>query len=199
MDVELERFKTEINLTEFASSYGYVLDERESCRTCNVMRHSDGSKIVVATDTDGHGIYFDVHNATSSGSIIDFVKHRKGVNLGFARKALRDWITNPSLSFPTAHRVFTKPRPITRDRAGLFAEWQGMEPYNGRYLQGRGLSPETIAKFSEHIRISASKDGKFRNVVFRHDDDDGLAGWEVKIMALPAFQEERGRRYLFVR
>jgi len=187
MDAELERFKTGIDLTEFACSYGYVIDERESCRTCNVMRHSDGSKIVVATGTDGHGIYFDVHDATSSGSVIDFVIHRKGVNLGFARKELREWLGTPNLSFPIARKVFTRPRPITRDRAGLFAAWQGMEPYSGTYLQGRGLSPETIAAFADHIRISVTKDGKYRNVVFRHDDEDGLSGWEVKNRGLTGF------------
>src|SRR5438874_2232583 len=93
-NAEIERIKTEVNLTEFACSYGYVIDEREICRTCNVLRHSDGSKIVVATAPDGHGIYFDVHNATSSGSVIDFVKHRKGVNFGGACRELEGWRTN---------------------------------------------------------------------------------------------------------
>ena len=39
---ELERFKTEINLTEFAVSLGYQLDRRKSSRSSIVMRNAEG-------------------------------------------------------------------------------------------------------------------------------------------------------------
>ena len=53
---ELERFKGEINLVEFAQSLGYVVIKKESSRACAVMKLG-GDKIVVATDkADGHGI-----------------------------------------------------------------------------------------------------------------------------------------------
>src|SRR5215471_609273 len=70
-DIELERFKTEVNLAELAYSYGYELDRKESSRTSFVMRHQDGDKIVVATDTDGHGIFFSIRDDRQHGSVID--------------------------------------------------------------------------------------------------------------------------------
>src|SRR5712692_6055571 len=121
---EIERIKRETGLPELAASYGYALDEKASCRTSLVMRHH-GSKIIVATGEDGHGIFFDVHGS-AGGSVIDFVMWQEGVNFGGACKVLSERITAPRLSFPTVSRVFEKPAPITRDRAGVVAAWERM-------------------------------------------------------------------------
>ena len=48
MDTELERFKIEVVLPEFAASRGYALDRRASSRNSIVMRHPDGDKIIIA-------------------------------------------------------------------------------------------------------------------------------------------------------
>lgn len=88
---ELERFKSQINLAEYAQAQGYEIDRKESSRASTVMR-SGGDKIIVATDTDGHGIYFSVRDDADHGSIIDFVQKRQGLNLGQVRKELRPWI-----------------------------------------------------------------------------------------------------------
>jgi len=44
---ELDRFKTEINLSQFAASRGYQLDKRESSPNSAVMRHPEGDKIII--------------------------------------------------------------------------------------------------------------------------------------------------------
>lgn len=49
---ELERFKTAINLTEYAAGQGYLLDRRASSRNSVVMRHPNGDKIVIARGED---------------------------------------------------------------------------------------------------------------------------------------------------
>ena len=77
-----------MNLGELATSYGYAPDRRESSRSSLVMRHADGDKIIIATGEDGHAVFFSVH-ADASGSVIDFVMHRQGGNLGHAWKTLR--------------------------------------------------------------------------------------------------------------
>lgn len=48
MDTELERFKIEVVLPEFAAARGYFLDRRASSRNSVVMRHPDGDKIIIA-------------------------------------------------------------------------------------------------------------------------------------------------------
>jgi len=83
---ELENFKTEINLTEYAAGLGYVLDRKASSRNSVVMREEGGDKIVIARGHDRHWIYFSVRDDSDNGTILDFVQNRKGVKLlGFHR------------------------------------------------------------------------------------------------------------------
>jgi len=186
-DDELERFKT-LNLGELAASYGYELDRRESSRSSLVMRHADGDKIIIATGEDGHAVFFSVHTE-ASGSVIDFIMHRQGGNLGYARKTLRAYV--PS-SFPTAQTYhIQKPRPLAHNRATLLAQWHKMRSYTGGYLENRGLTAATLAAFSERLRIDERG-----NTVFRHDDRDGLTGWEVKNKAFTGFASG-GHKALF--
>ena len=186
-DAELERFKT-LNLGEVAASYGYTPDRRESSRSSLVMRHADGDKIVVATGEDGHAVFFSV-KADASGSVIDFVMHREGVNLGDARRVLR--AHSPASSHTVTSLHIPKPRPISHDRAALVAQWHGFAPYSGGYLESRGLTAATLAAFADRLRT----DGR-GNTVFRHDDRDGLSGWEAKNRGFTGFAAG-GRKALF--
>lgn len=182
---ELERFKSEISLAEVAAAHGYQLDRQHSSRSSLVMRHPDGDKIVVATGEDGHGVFFSVRT-NASGSVIDFVMERRGLNLGQVRGVLRPYLSGGVFSFPTAKSSplprLPKPQPIPHDRAALVSRWLGFRPYGGGYLEGRGLSRETIAAFAERIRLDERG-----NTVFRHDDLDGLLGWEVKNRGFTGF------------
>src|ERR1700736_3562482 len=89
---ELETFKTDINLTEYAAASGYRLDRKASSRNSVVMVHPERDKIIIAVDRDRHWIYFAIGEDTDNGSIIDFVQKRKGGNLGDVRSALRPWL-----------------------------------------------------------------------------------------------------------
>lgn len=186
MDTELEKFKTEINLAEMASSYGYELVRKESSRASLVMRHPDGDKIVVATGTDGHSIFFSVHDEGKSGSVIDFVKWKENTNLGYARQTLRKWVANPASFFPTAPKPnFPRPVAVPQDCTARHAEWLRMQPYRATgkgYLEKRGLSADTIRTFSE--RVGVDQRG---NVCFRHDDLRSVTGWEMKNNAFTGF------------
>ena len=71
---ELEDFKSEINLTEYAAGQGYVLDRKASSRNSAVMRRDDGDKVVIARGQDRHWIYFSVRDDADNGSIVDFVQ-----------------------------------------------------------------------------------------------------------------------------
>jgi hypothetical protein len=195
-DTELERFKIEINLTELASSYGYELNRKESSRASFVMRHQDGDKIVIATDLDGHGIFFSVQDDRQHGSVIDFVKWKSRASLGQVRQILRRWIANPTSFFPTAQKYQPlRPKPITHDCAVAYTQWLRMRPYNrahGRaYLEKRGLTADTISAFSERIGIDL-----YGNVAFRHDDLHSVTGWEIKNTDFTGFSKG-GRKALF--
>lgn len=194
-DTELERFKTEINLVELACSYGYELDRKESSRTSFVMRHQDGDKIVVATDTDEHGIFFSVQDNRQHGSVIDFVKWKSGANLGQSRQILRQWIANPTSPFPAQKCQPLRPEPIMHNYTASYAQWLRMKPYNQAYgkgyLEKRGLSADTVSRFSERIGID-----EYGNTVFRHDDLLNVTGWEIKNRGFTGFSRG-GKKALF--
>jgi len=91
-DRTLIEFKTGINLVEFATSYGYVLDRRETSGNSAVMRHAGGDKIIVARAAHGHWVYFSVRDDADNGTIIDFIQHRnQGATLGHVRRELAAW------------------------------------------------------------------------------------------------------------
>jgi hypothetical protein len=108
-DDELERFKSQISLAEYAQAQGYEIDHRESGRASLVMRNGD-DKIIVATDADGHGIYFSVRDDADNGSVIDFVQMRQGLNLGQVRKELRGWCPGSSSYSPVTTSAADRPR-----------------------------------------------------------------------------------------
>ena len=190
---ELERFKSQINLAEYAQAQGYEIDRKESSRASTVMR-SGGDKIIVATDTDGHGIYFSVRDDADHGSIIDFVQKRQGLNLGQVRKELRPWIGDRPEQRqrvqrkPEAERP-RKPEPSTADRQQVLAVWMKMQPGNGRhpYLEReRKLKAETLAdpRFVGMVRTDARG-----NAAFPHYDRQGLAGFELKNEGFTGFSK----------
>ncbi len=90
---QLERFKTEINLVEYAQSQGYEYLTQESSANSAVLRHNSGDKILVVTDTENSGIYFSLNDDRDRGTIVDFVQHRLDLNLGEVRKELRPWLS----------------------------------------------------------------------------------------------------------
>lgn len=192
---ELERFKSEINLVQYAEGQGYQIDRKDSSRASTVMRQG-ADKIIVATSQDGHGIYFSVRDSTDNGSIIDFVQRRQGLNLGQVRKALRPWLDpSPSSSYrpaverkPEAERA-RKPEPSTADRQQVLAVWMTLQPAQGRhpYLENeRALSPATLAdpRFIGMLRQDARG-----NAVFPHYDKLGLAGYELKNKGYTGFSK----------
>ena len=128
---QLERFKTEINLVEYAQSQGYEYLKQESNPNSAVLHHNSGEKIVVATDTDGHGIYFNLNDEGDNGTIIDFIQHRRNFNLGQVSQELRPWLSygDCASSSGKANRrsdyvYVAKPKPMDRDRINEYLQRQ---------------------------------------------------------------------------
>ena len=137
---ELQRFKQDISLAEYAAGEGYVLVKNESSRNSFVMqREADHDKIIVATDTDGHGIYFSVRDDADNGSIIDFVQKRKGLNLGQVRQELRPHTGENREARPIETQL-GKPKVSTQDTHKAAVNWSRAQPAPGHdYLERRGI------------------------------------------------------------
>jgi hypothetical protein len=182
---ELERFKTAINLTEFAASEGYFLDHRASSRNSAVMRHSGGDKIVITRGEDRHWIYFSVRDEADNGSIVDFIQHRRRCSIVAVRWVLRPWIGG-SIVRPTPDRYIPDLVPVTRDRAGVIRALTALRPLvTHRYLEEERGIPRRLL---EHPRFAGRVLVDVRsNVVFPHADQDGPCGYEIKNHAFTGF------------
>jgi hypothetical protein len=176
---ELDRFKSEINLTEYAASRGYRLDRRESSRNSVVMRHpaTDDKIIIARSPRDGHWIYFSVRDDRDHGTIIDFVHRRDHGTLGDVRRELAPWIGACHPRVPTQlYRSTVSTRTV--DRATVERAFEGARLVaNCRYLNQRGITPETLG--SERFSGTFREDVR-GNVLFPHRDPHGLTGFESK-------------------
>jgi hypothetical protein len=176
---ELERLKSDINLTEYAASRGYQLDRRESSRNSVVMRHpvSDDKIIVSRAERAGHWIYFSVRDARDSGTIIDFVQHRDRCSVADTRRELAAWLGVDRPRFaPTSYRASVAPRAVDRDAARLAYD-SGWLVGDSPYLRSRGVRPATLTAPRFLGTFRADSRGR---VLFPHHDDAGFAGFESK-------------------
>ncbi|NJK57770.1 MAG: toprim domain-containing protein [Pleurocapsa sp. SU_5_0] len=174
---ELEKFKTEINLVEYAQSQGYQYISQASSRNSAVLRHPDGDKIVVATDTDGHGVYFSVRDDADNGTIIDFIQNRQNTRLSGVRKELRDWLNKPRAR-GSEFIPRDKPQSINSDRLKIIKAASNFEVVQSHpYLEKRGIK-QSILK-SDRFLGTVAVDNR-GNAIFPHYDGNGITGFTAK-------------------
>lgn len=183
---ELEQFKTQINLVEYAQSQGYQYISQASSRNSAVLRHDNGDKIVVATDTDGHGVYFSVRDDSDHGTIVDFVQNRSNLSLGGVRKELRDWRNEQRLQ-TSKFIPRDKPQPINSDRLSIIKAASNFKVVQSHpYLEKRGIS-QSILKSDRFIgTVAIDSRG---NAIFPHYDRDGLTGFTIKNDSFTGFSK----------
>ncbi len=172
--IELDAFKREIDLRQFAASLGYVLDRRESWRGSTVLRRG-GDKIVVKRNHNGHYVFFSVRDDRDNGTIIDFVQRRQHLSLGAVRQILRPWIGRPATALPCLPKL----EPTGPDRMRVEREYRRMRdaPRHPYLEYDRGLPAALLMapRFAGRVRID-NRD----NAVFPHFDVAGLCGYEIK-------------------
>lgn len=183
MDLELERFKTEIDLRAFAASQGFELDRKESWAGSAVMRHPPHDKIIIKREAaSGHYVYFSVRDDHDNGTVIDFAMRRLGGSLGTARKALRIFMGLPA--------PVINPYPplvgINKDRIRVERAFSQMTAaMRHPYLESeRGIPRDILEARRFAGRIRADKRG---NAVFPHFDAEGLSGYEIKNKGFTSF------------
>ena len=172
-DSELDVFKREIDLRQFAVSLGYEVDRRESWRGSTVLR-SGGDKIVVKRNGNGHYVFFSVRDDRDHGTVIDFLQWREDLSLGAVRQILRPWIGRPA-----SPPQFPKLEPTSPDRMRVESEYRRM--VNGLrhpYLEHERCLPASLLSSSRFAgRVRTDRRG---NAVFPHFDVAGLCGYEIK-------------------
>lgn len=187
---ELDLFKSQINLSEYAAAQGYTLDRKHSSRNSVAMRGRAGDKIIIARDaTSGHWMYFSVTDDHDNGTIIDFVNHRQRFSLGAIRKVLRPWVglaADPPKRVPiTAYQRDVE--PIQKDRAAMLAQFTAMTPlaHGHPYLEQERHIPRTVLEAPRFARRIYTD--RYHNAVFPHHDRAGVCGYEIRNFRFKGF------------
>ena len=178
-DGELEAFKRDIDVRQFAASMGYEIDQRESWRGSTVMRRG-ADKIVVKRKRNHHYVFFSVRDERDHGTIIDFLQRRQKLSLGAVRQALRPWIGKPTLL------RFPQLEPSSQDRMRVESAYRRMAPVlRHPYLEHERCLPAVVLssrRFTGRVRMDARG-----NAVFPHFDREGLCGYEIKNRGFTGF------------
>ena len=179
-DAELESFKREIDLRQFAVSLGYEIDRRESWRGSTVLR-CGADKIVVKRSGNGHYVFFSVRDDRDNGTVIDFLQRRQHLSLGAVRQILRPWLGRPS-----APSQFPKLEPASPDRMRVESAYRRMvNAQRFPYLEHQRCVPAAVLlspRFAGRMRIDS-----LGNTVFPHCDAAGLCGYEIKNRGFTGF------------
>jgi len=167
---ELNRFKTNINLAEFATAFGYYKDKEKSSINAPVMRHENGDKIIIGKDrSDGHYIYFNPNDEGDSGTVIDFVKNRTGETLGYIRKRLRSWLHNPQPQENIPVKASTK------DALRIANIWSAIEETTSPFDSHWGVHHVTLDRLQRMRNVKRGKDHEY---YFALSDLNGICGIE---------------------
>lgn len=183
---ELDRFKSEINLIEYASDKGYQVDRAESSRNSVVLRQpTTDDKLIVARGQNGHWKYFSVRDPGDNGTIIDFIKQRENTSLGEIRQELRPWIgENPKQSPIKNFNSNIEASRFSRSSVQQAYDKTSSVIWNSRYLLNRGISRDTLTDRRFIGQVHQDNKGNF---VFPHRDREGLSGFELKNQGFTGF------------
>lgn len=179
-DAELERFKTEINLSEYAAAHGYQLAQLESSRNSVAMKHPNGDKIIIARGSDNHWIYFSVRSDQDNGSIIDFVQKHQGGSLGKVRQILRPWVGQGTLNLPrpAPGSFASQVEKSSKDRQAIIKAFAAMSVADDHpYLETRAIGKELLSDPRFAGRVYVDRHGA---AIFPHEDEQGLCSYEIK-------------------
>lgn len=202
---EIERFKTEIDLRQYAAAVcGYRVDKNESYTTATTLRKdapgpaSDpewiGAKITVRQWPGGHWWYRSWHHG-HQGSIIDFIAHERGYKGQMppavwkeVMQELRAWIgATPPVRVPMPRLEMAEAN--LEEVHARFARMQ-VDRCNA-YLEHTRKIPAWVLQ-SSPFRDSVYVDDH-KNVIFPHYDSfpvvslEDVCGYEVRNLNYKSF------------
>jgi len=170
---ELARLKQEIDLRVVAEMLGFVEDLKAGDRRHTVMRHMDGTKLIIGVAAKSGDWAFS-SNVGQQGTVIDLLKWREGLSIGQSRGKLRSWLRSGQ---ERSYARRPKPAPAPPDAARAISEWAvATESYRSVFLEeSRRILPEVLAsnRFAGTFRVDDR-----HNVVFPYFSGGDLVGVE---------------------
>lgn len=184
MDKELERFKTDIDLVEYAESKGFVIDKAKSGKKSVVMRRGSdaflkGGEVVGISfhPRTGHKVYNNFSKG-KGGTIIDFVQEELGgATLGFVRKELRAYLSVNDSYKKKKCQPMLKENTAGRRMALKEEKDNSWLDVRRTYLKSRGIRLEVLQdpRFFGLIYTD-----KYHNALFPHHRGGKFSGFEKR-------------------
>ncbi|HIF26233.1 MAG TPA: DUF3991 domain-containing protein [Micavibrio sp.] len=172
---EFSRFKSEINLTQYAAHLGYQIDARKSTRSSIAMR-KDSDKVIISK-RGTLWVYFSVTDETDNGTIIDFATKRTGADFYAIGQELQNWLTGGA-TLPDPQSYVPEITPQEYDSARVAKIFKRCKPVTySRYLASRGLTRALLkdGRFAGRIYTD-----RYQNAAFPHYKHSSVCGLELK-------------------
>lgn len=196
-DSELDRFKDQIPIVPLATSrYGY--DVTDQARNGSWHKLEKAGEVLIVSKKDGRDVFMNAGDTKDSGSVVDFVKTRDGLNLGQVRQQLRQYLgeggpeqdrqllaqrPEPSRTRqPERGPEATLPDDPQERREELLKRTLGVQPAltDRSYLKERGLSDDTINAPAFQGRVFTGQNGPHKNTVFPLINENGYSSYEER-------------------
>lgn len=188
----LDDYRREIDLVSFLEQEGFRVKTSKGSRHSKwvTMEEPDsGRHLIVSRKQSGEYRYYNPSDDFDKGTIIDFVASKKHYDLSSKKgwREVADYL-NDYLGRPTHHLHTVQQQPseeVKRNRA--VTQYFELEPLKDtRYLESRGISPETLSSFPFGQRIfnqtftNEDKTFKVINTVFPLENENGMLGLVVR-------------------
>ncbi len=175
--IDIDLLKRNISLLEVASEYGYKLNKTKSTKQSASLK-SDCDSIIVKMDKDGHWVYFNTHDSSDKGSVVDFIMYRN-LSLTFAQalRQIQAQYFGKVLDAPVEIKK-VRLEPTAKDIVGARREISRMTISTANnYLAHRGIKECVLRdrRFYGTVLVD-----RYRNAVFPHINEKGVCGGEKR-------------------
>lgn len=188
----LDDYRREIDLVTFLEQEGFRVKTSKGSRHSKwvTMEEPDSGRcLIVSRKQSGEYRYYNPSDDFDKGTIIDFVAGKKHYDLSTKKgwREVADYF-NDYLGRPTHHLHTVQQQPseeVKRNRA--VTQYFELEPLRDtRYLESRGILPETLSSFPFGQRIfnqtftNEEKTFRITNTVFPLENENGMLGLVVR-------------------
>ena len=182
--IDIGKIKREVNLVEVAALYGYRINKQKTSQS-SVNLKSDVDSLILKQDEDGHWVYFNVHNASDKGSILDFVLYRQpGLVFQEALRKINEDYFGKILAVPSEMRGM-QVKPVKKNRKYILDQYNKMKNIqSSEYLMSRGIDNQI---FQNKRFIGTVLEDHYHNIIFPHNDEAGVCGFEKRNVNFKGF------------
>lgn len=173
----LDDYKIQVNLAEYAMSKGFRIVKNKSGRNIIRLQHPDGTELKVWRNKNNFWRYLNINNDSDTGTIIDFLQNRMGLNFGLIRRELEVYLKRASFQEHAYMNTEAK-------RSFSQTEVSALQLTDVAFLLERGFREKTIHSrlFKGTIFNQEKKIGnyQFSNIVFPLYSKDGYCGLDIR-------------------